>query len=241
MYERTRCYLSLLLLLELLPVDPARVRLPLESLESFRVRVPTCSFELALLTVLWWDGRWTEAQRDRKAWEMGYKTTWRCFSKNALRLNFTWEIASESPYREDVFISWFSSDLPHTLLKNVTLYNICQGEFATKLQRNEETWMFVPGDHNYNISPDVCKSAYWWRRLPAYSQQRKGSISNSMASRPSHLIHPMGEKSIQILKLAGGRYPFWRASVCLFSKEQNGLERHVREKLLFAVLSREES
>lgn len=45
-------YLSLLLPLELLPVDPARVRLPLDSPESFRVRLPTCSFELALLTLL---------------------------------------------------------------------------------------------------------------------------------------------------------------------------------------------
>lgn len=45
-------YLSLRLPLELLPVDPARVRLPLDSPESFRVRLPTCSLELALLTVL---------------------------------------------------------------------------------------------------------------------------------------------------------------------------------------------
>lgn len=45
-------YLSLLFPLELLPVDPARVRLPLDSPESFRVRLPTCSLELALLTVL---------------------------------------------------------------------------------------------------------------------------------------------------------------------------------------------
>lgn len=45
-------YLSLFLPLELLPVDPVRVRLPLDSPESLRVRVPTCSFELALLTVL---------------------------------------------------------------------------------------------------------------------------------------------------------------------------------------------
>lgn len=50
--EDSLCYPSLRLPLELLPVDPARVRLPLESPESFRVRVPTCSFELALLTVL---------------------------------------------------------------------------------------------------------------------------------------------------------------------------------------------
>ena len=47
-------------------MDPARVRLPL-SPESFRVSVPTCSFELARLTVLWrGGGRWTEAKKKKK-------------------------------------------------------------------------------------------------------------------------------------------------------------------------------
>lgn len=50
------CYLSLLFPLELLPVDPARVLFPLESPESFLDSVPTCSFELALLTVLLREG-----------------------------------------------------------------------------------------------------------------------------------------------------------------------------------------
>ncbi len=61
-----------------------------------------------------------------------------------------------------------------------------------------------------------------------------------MASGPSHLIHPMGEKSIQILKLAGGRYPFWRACVCLFSKEQNRIERRERgrETVVCCVIPR---
>lgn len=65
-----------------------------------------------------------------------------------------------------------------------------------------------------------------------------------MTSRPSHLIHPMGGKSIQILKLAGGCYPFWdNFCVCLFIKEENRMERRVRERetLLFAALSHEES
>lgn len=82
----------------------------------------------------------------------------------------------------------------------------------------------------HGISTDLCKSAYQWCRQPAYSQQWKGSISSPMASRHSHLIHPMGEKSIQVLKLAAGRYPFWRACVCLFSKEQNRIERGKRER-----------
>ena len=64
------------------------------------------------------------------------------------------------------------------------------------------------------IEVQTCKSAYWRFRQPACFQQWKGSISNPMASTPSHLIHPMGERSIQILKLSGG-------CVCLFSKEQN--------------------
>lgn len=42
-----------------------------------------------------------------------------------------------------------------------------------------------------------------------------------MASGPSHIIRPVGETSIQTLTVAGGRYPFWRARVCLFSKEKN--------------------
>ena len=54
-------YLSLLLPLELLPVDPARVRLPLVSPESLLVSVPMCSLELALLTVL---GGWQEEEEE---------------------------------------------------------------------------------------------------------------------------------------------------------------------------------
>lgn len=83
----SRCYLSLRFPLELLPVDPARVRLLLESPESFRVRVPTCSLELALLTVLRWEG---EVDREKRAGqEIGHKSTWRSFSKNVLWLKFS--------------------------------------------------------------------------------------------------------------------------------------------------------
>lgn len=89
-------YLSLRLPLQLLPVEPARVRLPLESPESFRVRVPTCSLELALLTVLGrragrGSGFETEREGREKQMEIGevreigHETTWRCFSKNSLR------------------------------------------------------------------------------------------------------------------------------------------------------------
>lgn len=76
--------------------------------------------------------------------------------------------------------------------------------------------------------------------LPIHNNEKAPSAIQ-MASRPSHLIHPMGEKSIQILKLAGGRYPFWSACVCLFTKEQSRIKKEASGKLLFAVLSREES
>jgi len=93
------------------------------------------------------------------------------------------------------------------------------------------------GDNNCSISAELRRSAYLWCRQTAYSQQRKSSISSLMISKPmSHLIHPMGEKAIQILKLASGRYPFWTGHVCLFSKEQRE-----KEKQVFAVLSHEES
>ena len=89
--------------------------------------------------------------------------------------------------------------------------------------------LFLPaGDHH--VSTDLCKPANWPCRQPACLQQWKGSISSPTASSPSHLIHPMGEKSIQALKLAAGRYPFWRACVCLFSKEQSRTERRERER-----------
>lgn len=81
------------------------------------------------------------------------------------------------------------------------------------------------GAYSYSVSADLCRSAYWWCRQPAYSQQWKGPISNPMASRHCHLIHPRGEKSIQILKLAGGCYPWWRACMCLFRKEQNRVKK----------------
>lgn len=94
-------YLSLLFPLELLPVDPARVRLPLESPESFRVRLPTCSFELALLIELWWEGRWHERGK-----------------KQVIKLPH-----SKCPLVGGaLLIPWFSSDLPHNFY-NVIYYN----------------------------------------------------------------------------------------------------------------------
>lgn len=74
--------------------------------------------------------------------------------------------------------------------------------------------------------------------LPIHNNEKAPSAIQ-MASRPSHLIHPMGEKSIQILKLAGGRYPFWSASVCLFAKEQSRIKkRRERETVVCCVIPR---
>lgn len=139
------CYLSLLLPLELLPVDPARVRLPLESPESFRVRVPTCSFELALLTVLWWEGRWTEAKRESEgtgeAQEIGHKTTWCCFSKNALWLSF-------HPRRRRIYFMIQLRSASQFCLKKCDSLQQCQREFAPKQKRNKEMWIFVVSSHS---------------------------------------------------------------------------------------------
>lgn len=72
------------------------------------------------------------------------------------------------------------------------------------------------GAQNYAVTTDLHESAFQLCRQPACSQQWKGSISSLLASGPCHLIHPRGEKSIQTLKLAGGRCPFWRA--CVFDR-----------------------